>query len=157
MIIGALDGTFQRKPFGTIIELIPLAEHVTKLNAVCFKCSRDAAFSKRIVEGDEVEVIGGADKYVAACRQCFLSDTEDKKKEELRAMMRGMLRLGADATKAPEMQMAPAPVKAADDAALSTPTAAEAKLLRTNPLTPEVVPQVTAVRASRGLFSEVSH
>ena len=31
-----------------------------------------APFSKRIVEGTEVEVIGGADKYVAACRACFM-------------------------------------------------------------------------------------
>eukprot|EP00041_Stephanoeca_diplocostata_P015195 m.288391 g.288391 ORF g.288391 m.288391 type:complete len:226 (+) comp19960_c0_seq11:177-854(+) len=71
VIIGALDGTFQRKPFGTILELVPMAEHVVKLNAVCFNCGADAPFSKRIVDDTAVEVIGGADKYVAACRRCF--------------------------------------------------------------------------------------
>mmetsp|Transcript_38459 Transcript_38459/g.44074 ORF Transcript_38459/g.44074 Transcript_38459/m.44074 type:complete len:146 (+) Transcript_38459:15-452(+) len=35
IIIAALDGTFERKPFGRILELIPLAESVTKLDAVC--------------------------------------------------------------------------------------------------------------------------
>jgi thymidine kinase len=35
VIIAALDGTFQRKPFGNILNLIPKAEKVTKLNAVC--------------------------------------------------------------------------------------------------------------------------
>lgn len=35
VIIAALDGTFERKPFGRILELIPLAENVTKLDAVC--------------------------------------------------------------------------------------------------------------------------
>ena len=36
-------------------------------------CSRDAAFSKRISEEAGVEVIGGADKYMAVCRQCYFS------------------------------------------------------------------------------------
>eukprot|EP00040_Diaphanoeca_grandis_P028701 m.166627 g.166627 ORF g.166627 m.166627 type:complete len:244 (-) comp31435_c1_seq1:891-1622(-) len=77
VIVAALDGDFLRRPFGQIAELIPHAEHVLKLNAVCFNCSRDAAFSKRIAGGDEVEVIGGADKYVAACRQCFFLCNSD--------------------------------------------------------------------------------
>ena len=36
VLVAALDGTFDRKKFNRILELIPLAEHVTKLNAVCF-------------------------------------------------------------------------------------------------------------------------
>jgi thymidine kinase len=35
VMVAALDGTFERKPFGNIINLIPKAEKVTKLNAVC--------------------------------------------------------------------------------------------------------------------------
>ena len=35
----------------------------------------DAAFSKRLGTETEVEVIGGADKYVAVCRDCFLDTT----------------------------------------------------------------------------------
>ena len=38
VIVAALDGTFQRKGFPTVMELIPLAEHVVKLNAVCMVC-----------------------------------------------------------------------------------------------------------------------
>jgi thymidine kinase len=38
VIVAALDGTFQRKPFGKVLELIPLAEDVTKLTAVCMIC-----------------------------------------------------------------------------------------------------------------------
>jgi len=45
-----LDGTFQRKPFGTILNLIPLAENVTKLSAVCMDCGNEAAFTKRIID-----------------------------------------------------------------------------------------------------------
>ena len=35
VIVAALDGTFERKAFGPILELVPLAESVTKLTAVC--------------------------------------------------------------------------------------------------------------------------
>jgi len=62
VVVAALDGTFQRKPFGRVLELIPLAEEVTKLNAVCMMCFQDAPFSRRIGSETEVEVIGGADK-----------------------------------------------------------------------------------------------
>jgi thymidine kinase len=71
VVIAALDGTFQRKPFGTILDLIPLAEKVTKLSAICMLCSKDASFSKRIGEEKQLQVIGGADKYLALCRSCF--------------------------------------------------------------------------------------
>jgi len=72
VVVSALDGTFQRQPFGRVLELVPLAEHVSKLNAVCMESFGNAAsFSKRIVGGDAIEVIGGADKYVAVCRACF--------------------------------------------------------------------------------------
>lgn len=71
VIVAALDGTFQRKPFEQVVELCPLAERVDKLSAVCVHCTRPAAFSKRIVAGDAVVDIGGADKYEAVCRRCF--------------------------------------------------------------------------------------
>lgn len=71
VIVSALDGTFERKPFGRILELIPHAEHVQKLSAVCMGCHSPAAFSRRIGIEKEVVVVGGVDKYVAACRQCF--------------------------------------------------------------------------------------
>lgn len=71
VIIAALDGTFQRKEFGSILQLVPLAENVTKLSAVCVYCQKDAPFTMRISEETEVELIGGADKYVAVCRSCF--------------------------------------------------------------------------------------
>jgi len=73
VLVAALDGTFQRRPFPEILSLVPLAEDVTKLQAVCMRCFRDAAFSKRISEEAGVEVIGGADKYMAVCRHCYFS------------------------------------------------------------------------------------
>lgn len=71
IIIAALDGDFRRKPFGRVLELVPLAEHVTKLSAVCTGCGRDAAFTKRTVAAMQLQLIGGSEAYVPNCRQCF--------------------------------------------------------------------------------------
>jgi hypothetical protein len=73
VIVAALDGTFQRKPFGSVLDLIPLAESVTKLSAVCMLCYNDASFTERLGDELAVEVIGGSDKYLAVCRQCYFS------------------------------------------------------------------------------------
>ncbi|XP_060906520.1 thymidine kinase, cytosolic [Labrus mixtus] len=71
VIVAALDGTFQRQPFGNILNLVPLAESIVKLHAVCMQCYKEAAYTKRIGAEKEVEVIGGADKYQAVCRKCY--------------------------------------------------------------------------------------
>ena len=73
-----------------MLNLIPLAENVVKLSAVCMNCFRDASFSRRLTAETkvkhfvltypqtkpittiaQVEVIGGADKYMAVCRECY--------------------------------------------------------------------------------------
>ncbi|MNE65744.1 Thymidine kinase [compost metagenome] len=71
VIVSALDGDFLRKPFGSVCDLIPLCEHVVKLKAVCMVCQRDAAYSRRITNEEQTEVIGGSDKYIAVCRRCY--------------------------------------------------------------------------------------
>lgn len=54
VIVAALDGTYQRVGFGNILSLVPLAESVIKLTAVCMSCFSEAAYTKRI--GQEKEV-----------------------------------------------------------------------------------------------------
>ena len=66
VISAALDGTYQRVGFGSILNLVPLAENV-KLSAVCMICFKDTAYTKRIGPEKELEVISGADKYMAVC------------------------------------------------------------------------------------------
>jgi thymidine kinase len=46
MLVSALDGTFERKPFGRILQLVPLAEKVIKLRAICVNCGDEAPFTK---------------------------------------------------------------------------------------------------------------
>ncbi len=72
VVVAALDGTFERKPFGQVCEMVPLAESITKLSAVCMMCrSRDAHFSLRIGREKTVEHIGGKESYRATCRACY--------------------------------------------------------------------------------------
>jgi thymidine kinase len=70
VILCGLDGDYQRKPFMQIMNLIPMADIVERKNALCIKC-RDgtiASFSKRIVEGNERNMIGGIETYMPVCR-----------------------------------------------------------------------------------------
>ena len=83
VIVAALDGSYQRTGFGDILNLIPLSESVIKLTAVCMNCFDEASFTKRIGLEKELEVIGGAEKYMAVCRKCYMDDSVDKPDEEM--------------------------------------------------------------------------
>uniref|UniRef100_A0A0A9WWZ4 Thymidine kinase n=4 Tax=Lygus hesperus TaxID=30085 RepID=A0A0A9WWZ4_LYGHE len=74
VVVAALDGTYQRAAFGRVLGLIPLAEEVLKLNSICMSCSAEAPFTKRIGRETEVEVIGGAEKYMSVCQDCYVSE-----------------------------------------------------------------------------------
>lgn len=73
VIVVALDGTYEGKPFGRVSELLARAEHFEKLSAVCLRCGRDAAFTIRKKEyrniTDTVSV-GASEQYEAVCRAC---------------------------------------------------------------------------------------
>jgi len=71
VIIACLDGTFQREGFGKVLDLVPRAESVVKLRAVCMSCGDEAPFTRRLTDDTRLEVIGGEDIYAAVCRRCF--------------------------------------------------------------------------------------
>ncbi|KAH0502882.1 Thymidine kinase, cytosolic [Microtus ochrogaster] len=83
LIVAALYGTFQRKAFCSILNLVPLADSVVKLTAVCMECFREAAYTKRLVMEKEAEVIGGADKYHSVCCLCYFKKSPDNKENFL--------------------------------------------------------------------------
>ena len=58
VLVAALDGTFQRKGFDNILQLVPLAEQVVKLTAVCMGCFGDGSFTKRTTKDQEVRERG---------------------------------------------------------------------------------------------------
>ncbi|XP_058022553.1 thymidine kinase, cytosolic isoform X2 [Ahaetulla prasina] len=72
-VIGIDEGQFA---FGNILQLVPLAESVVKLNAVCMECYREASYTKRLGTEKEVEVIGGEDKYHSVCRVCYFKNRQ---------------------------------------------------------------------------------
>lgn len=57
VIVAALDATFKRTPFGDILKLVPIAESVVKLMAVCMSCFSDGSFTKRKTDETEVTLI----------------------------------------------------------------------------------------------------
>lgn len=71
-----LSGTFLRNDFPIISKLIPLAENLTFLKAVCKETGEDAVYSNInvAVDKDVTEVIGGSDKYNATDRKTFFSN-----------------------------------------------------------------------------------
>ena len=72
MIIAALSGTAFRKPFNDILDLIPKAEKLKFLTAICKMCGHTAAFSKRNDSlKRQVELIGGGETYTPLCRECY--------------------------------------------------------------------------------------
>lgn len=71
VVVAALDGTYQRSGFGNMLSLVPFAEQIVKLTAVCMRCYGEAAFTQRLGSETEVELIGGTDKYMAVCRECY--------------------------------------------------------------------------------------
>lgn len=85
VIISALDGTFERKPFGSILTLIPYAESVVKLSAVCMGCHAAASFSRRLSDEKELIVVGGDEKYVAVCRKCYAESPFTIKEDKIHA------------------------------------------------------------------------
>ena len=73
LVIG-LDGDSERRPFGDVLRLIPLADSVTRMNAICAGC-RDGTpglFSYRQVQQGGQVAVGGANMYQTLCRSCYL-------------------------------------------------------------------------------------
>ena len=73
VIVAALDGTFQRQPFGSILNLVPMAESVIKLKAVCMICFNDAAFTKRLGSEQEVgDTVTHTHTHTHTMSHCFI-------------------------------------------------------------------------------------
>ena len=73
IIVIGLDGDYKRNPFGQILDLIPIADNVMKLKAMCKLCSdgTEALFTHRLTTEDEQVLIGNSN-YIPVCRQHYL-------------------------------------------------------------------------------------
>ena len=73
IIVAGLDGDFQQKPIGQILQLVPLSDDVTKLSALCMGC-RDGTpgpFTQRTGQCLAQELVGANELYRAVCRSCL--------------------------------------------------------------------------------------
>ena len=70
--ICGLDGDFERKKFGQILDLIPLCDKVTKLTSLCSQCKNGTPgiFSMRLTN-ETAQTIVGSDNYIPVCRKCY--------------------------------------------------------------------------------------
>lgn len=72
IVLVGLDGDAHRKPFREILDCIPWANKVTKLNALCLRCKdgTEAPYTRykqgSDQNGTQVDV-GGSEKYEAVC------------------------------------------------------------------------------------------
>ncbi|PSS10423.1 Thymidine kinase [Actinidia chinensis var. chinensis] len=72
VIVAGLDGDYLRRRFGSVLDIIPLADSVTKLSSRCELCGKRAFFTLRRTEEMQTELIGGADKYMPVCRKHYV-------------------------------------------------------------------------------------
>ena len=69
-----LDGDFERKKFGQILDIIPLCDKVTKLTSLCSLCKdgTPGIFSLRL-SNEKEQTIVGSENYIPVCRSCYIS------------------------------------------------------------------------------------
>jgi thymidine kinase len=78
VIVAGLDTDYLRRPFEPIPSLCDRAEYVTKMLAVCHRCGGPALYTQRIVNSDELVVLGATDAYEARCRMCYDPDEPEQ-------------------------------------------------------------------------------
>ena len=71
LIVAGLDMDFLGKPFGPIPNLLAIAEHITKVHAICVDCSAIANHSFRKSEEVQLVKLGQQQEYKPLCRKCF--------------------------------------------------------------------------------------
>ena len=71
VIIAGLDMDFLGKPFGVMPQIFAIAEHITKVHAICIDCNGIANHSYRKTTDTALVKIGEKEEYKPLCRSCF--------------------------------------------------------------------------------------
>jgi thymidine kinase len=76
ILVVGLDGCSSQFKIGEILNVIPFANTVTKLNAFCFRCKDGtlAPYSRRLTNTTNQIEVGGADKYIAVCLEHLINE-----------------------------------------------------------------------------------
>ena len=80
LVIAGLDGDFNRKPIGEMLNLIPFADECMKKNSKCIKCKdrTEAPFTFKFSSNKDVIDVGSVDKYIPLCRKHYLDASNIK-------------------------------------------------------------------------------
>jgi thymidine kinase len=71
VIAAGLDTDYMGRPFAPMPDLLATAESITKTLAICMRCGNPAKHTQRLIESDELILVGAAGAYEARCRRCF--------------------------------------------------------------------------------------
>ena len=71
VIVAGLDMDFLGNPFGQMPKLLSIAEHVTKVHAICLDCGNVASYSFRKNNDGKLVSLGEKNNYKPLCRRCF--------------------------------------------------------------------------------------
>jgi thymidine kinase len=71
VMIAGLDTDYMGRPFPPMPDLLSLAESITKTLAICMRCGNPAKHTQRLVESNDLIVVGAGGMYEARCRRCF--------------------------------------------------------------------------------------
>ena len=78
VIVAGLDMDYLGKPFGPVPSLMAIAEYVTKTHAICMKCGDLALYSHRLIDDDELILLGEKVTYEPLCRKCYFEEKKNK-------------------------------------------------------------------------------
>jgi len=68
VIVAGLDQDYRGVPFHPMPYLMAIAEHVTKVQAICMVCGNPASRTQRLSSSTDRIQVGGAEAYEARCR-----------------------------------------------------------------------------------------
>jgi len=91
VIVAGLDTDYLGRPFEPMPRLLAIAEEIVKLLAICVRCGNPAVHTQRLVESEELVVVGATGIYEARCRRCFESNlalAQEKKDSGPQLMIR---------------------------------------------------------------------
>ena len=87
VIVAGLDTDYLGRPFEPMPRLLAVAEEITKLLAICVRCGNPAVHTQRLVESEELVVVGASGIYEARCRRCFEPNPASAKKDSVAPLM----------------------------------------------------------------------
>lgn len=89
VIVAGTDTDFRGEPFGSMPQLMAIAEVVDKLHAICVLCGGPASRNQRLIGGQPAPydsptiMVGSTESYEARCRMCFSIPRRDENQVSL--------------------------------------------------------------------------